>query len=298
VRSACSPISGLDRGFHLGYEGEGAGRPYPADCRSPEGASPDRGRSLKRSGRNAEDAAERRRPGRRGRLTATPREAVRPVRRVGARRGAARVEADGAPRLAGRASLLAAATTLFSSLGYDAVTTRQILERAGVEAPSLYHHFGSKLGLYRAVLREANEPFVDRFARLAEKLAARADIGVRERLYELVAVMLWGQIENPEGVQIILFEANRPGPRRYDVFAVWKRVRDVFARAIENGIEAGELQVRRGDADVAANLFVGALTVYAQLGMLGKQKAFGRKLAQQITDTLLDGLVAGPAGRS
>jgi AcrR family transcriptional regulator len=219
---------------------------------------------------------------------------VRPQRPKGApRRDPGVVRRRGSPRRqAGRESLLVAAAALFAERGYDAVTTRQILERAGVEAPSLYHHFESKLGLYRAVLAENSEPFVARFAILAERLRKDRPGGVRAALAELVWGMFQGGLRDPETMQIALFEVNRPGPRRYDLIAVWERLRDVFRSTIETAVARGELDLRRASPDLAANLFMGGLTVYAQLHLAGRQRTLTRRLAQQIVDTVIDGLAA------
>ena len=43
-----------------------------------------------------------------------------------------------------------AATRLFSTTGLSEVTVAQILDHSGVKAPTLYHHFGGKEGLYVA----------------------------------------------------------------------------------------------------------------------------------------------------
>jgi AcrR family transcriptional regulator len=52
--------------------------------------------------------------------------------------------------------LLAAAQLLHESEG-GRVSTRAICERAGVQAPTLYHHFGSKQGLLEAVINYGEE---------------------------------------------------------------------------------------------------------------------------------------------
>ena len=167
---------------------------------------------------------------------------------------------------------------LFAELGYDAVTTRQILERAGVEAPSLYHHFGSKLGLYRAVLAAASEPFIDRFTRLASKSAVNPERDVRERLADLVTAIFVSSAENPEGLHIALFEAHRLGTRRYDVLTIWGRMRNVFQAVLEEGIETGQLHLARSSAEMAANLFIGGLTVYLQIYAPVRPRALTRRL--------------------
>ncbi len=48
----------------------------------------------------------------------------------------------------GRARLLDAARACFCQLSYDQVGVAQILQGAGVQAPTLYHHYGDKEGLY------------------------------------------------------------------------------------------------------------------------------------------------------
>ena len=51
-----------------------------------------------------------------------------------------------------RAEILRCALSLFTDFGYDGVGVQQIVEAAGVTKPTLYHHFGSKLGLLEALL--------------------------------------------------------------------------------------------------------------------------------------------------
>jgi AcrR family transcriptional regulator len=250
-----------------------------------------RGRgNLKKLGRRSESGSHDSRP----RAARTAGEvATSPRRRKGrARPGASKTpRRSGAGRPVGRASLLGAAASLFAELGYDAVTTRQILERAGVEAPSLYHHFGSKLGLYRAVLAESSEPFVAAFARLAQRLRSSGPPDARSRLNELVWTMFQGQLRNPETFQIALFEVHRPGPRRYDLIAIWEQLRNVFKATLDEGIASGELEPRGASGEVAANLLLGGLTVYLQLHQMGRQRGLTRRLARQITDALVDGLL-------
>lgn len=48
----------------------------------------------------------------------------------------------------GRRKLLAAASTLFAQGSFQSVSVAQILEQSGVKAPSLYHHFQDKEGLF------------------------------------------------------------------------------------------------------------------------------------------------------
>ena len=56
--------------------------------------------------------------------------------------------------------LLRAAAELLATSEGSAVSTRQITKLAGVTAPTLYHHFGTKEGLFDAVVSAGFEEYV------------------------------------------------------------------------------------------------------------------------------------------
>jgi AcrR family transcriptional regulator len=62
--------------------------------------------------------------------------------------------------LATRDRLLLAATQLLDEAAGEPVSTREITERAGVRAPTLYHHFGSKQALLDAVVSHGFKEFL------------------------------------------------------------------------------------------------------------------------------------------
>jgi AcrR family transcriptional regulator len=59
-----------------------------------------------------------------------------------------------------KARLLNAAATLLAESAGAPVSTRQITELAGVTAPTLYHHFGDKEGLFDAVVTAGFEEYL------------------------------------------------------------------------------------------------------------------------------------------
>jgi AcrR family transcriptional regulator len=61
-----------------------------------------------------------------------------------------------------RRLLLDAARGLFEEQGYQATTTQQIVERARVDAPTLYRHFPSKADLFEAAALSSLKDCLDR----------------------------------------------------------------------------------------------------------------------------------------
>jgi len=57
------------------------------------------------------------------------------------------------PETCGRRQILNAALSMFAHKGYAATSVREIVKAAGVTAPTLYHHFGNKEGLYLELMK-------------------------------------------------------------------------------------------------------------------------------------------------
>ncbi len=60
-----------------------------------------------------------------------------------------------------REHLLNVALPLFANHGYDAVGVQAIVDAAGVTKPTLYHYFGSKRGLFEALVREKSAELLE-----------------------------------------------------------------------------------------------------------------------------------------
>ncbi|HWT92068.1 MAG TPA: TetR family transcriptional regulator [Solirubrobacteraceae bacterium] len=63
-----------------------------------------------------------------------------------------------------RAALLAAATELFGTHGYDELSMAKIAKAAGVSKPLLYHYFPTKQKLFEAVASQAAQDILGRVA--------------------------------------------------------------------------------------------------------------------------------------
>jgi AcrR family transcriptional regulator len=71
-----------------------------------------------------------------------------------------------------RGRLTIAALEAFGKLGYDAVNVVELAAQARVTTGSLYHHFGSKAGLYAFVRRDVEQRILDRMEGAAAVVAA------------------------------------------------------------------------------------------------------------------------------
>jgi AcrR family transcriptional regulator len=67
----------------------------------------------------------------------------------------------GRPSEGAREALVEAAHDLFMERDYDLVSTAEILARSGVSRGALYHHFPSKLDLFRAVYEASERRVID-----------------------------------------------------------------------------------------------------------------------------------------
>jgi TetR/AcrR family transcriptional regulator len=131
-----------------------------------------------------------------------------------------------------RPQLLARALELFASRGYDAVGVQEIVDAAGVTKPSLYHHFGSKRGLLRALLATQQEA---QDAALAAAVAYRGDLS--KTLRAVAAGYFRFSMANPvfSRLQLGLFFAPPESEGHQEVAAVNERaftaVRELFLKA-------------------------------------------------------------------
>src|SRR5512132_2304224 len=70
-----------------------------------------------------------------------------------------------------RAALLAAAAEEFARHGPKGARIQAIVQRAGVNERMIYHHFGSKDGLYAAVLEAQSRGLVEAWRQVIDQAA-------------------------------------------------------------------------------------------------------------------------------
>ena len=111
-----------------------------------------------------------------------------------------------------RERLIAAARTAFAEHGFHGTRVQDVAARAGLRHPTLLYHFGSKEGLYAAVIADASADW----ARVTE---AAISTGLRgfEQVAALVDAAYGFLAAHPDFVRIVRHEALAGGTRLEDV---------------------------------------------------------------------------------
>lgn len=137
-----------------------------------------------------------------------------------------------------RDRLLKEATALFAHNGYTATPIREIVAQAGVTKPVLYYYFGSKEGLFQAILEEA--AIKQKF--LLEK-AVSGEGTARERIHYLCNLIYDHIRENRDLTMMIhgsIFGPDKLSPA-YNFLEFRERTLETIQQMCSEGIASGEL---------------------------------------------------------
>jgi len=189
----------------------------------------------------------------------------------------------GRPSTGARERAIAAAHELFLEREYDEVSTEQILARSGVSRGALYHHFPTKLDLFRAVY-EASERGV--LERVAVQTLAAADP------FEALLLGATAYLKLAETDE----DLRRIGLTQSRAVLGWSGWREVAAdlgigviRAlVEAAIEAGQLKPH--DPETTAHVLLGALIEAAMLVAVAEEPRAARERSEAVMVDLLSGL--------
>lgn len=140
-----------------------------------------------------------------------------------------------------RLQLLAAAEELFGQQGFDATSTAQIASHAGVSEGILFHHFGSKKGLFAALgeqlaVAAAEASMPQDHTQMTEESVVRGAFAFAESNPALYNMMAQGAGEL--------------------TYADIQAQSDVVVRTIEKNLTLGMRrgEIRQGDAKIMAQL--------------------------------------------
>jgi AcrR family transcriptional regulator len=131
------------------------------------------------------------------------------TRSLAPRQAAARAQrTDGSTT---RLHILETAGQLFAERGFAESTSKEICTRAGTNMAAVNYHFGSRDGLYEAVLIEAHRQLVS-IDELVSLASVPSDPRLKLRAFLTHLVELGSQPKAPWGFRVVLREALSPSP--------------------------------------------------------------------------------------
>jgi AcrR family transcriptional regulator len=148
------------------------------------------------------------------------------------------------------------ALEVFAEKGYHAASIREIVDAAGVTAPTLYYHFGNKEGLFRHLVQQLSSQLTEESERIS-----RAPEPIRDRLVALIRAYILGLRDKPLQVLFLhrvmhgQFYQNQPHelpPDHMDGGAL----RRVLVEAVTSG------ELCQAPAELLMNSLMGALSMY------------------------------------
>jgi AcrR family transcriptional regulator len=185
--------------------------------------------------------------------------------------------------------ILKKALELFSEKGYDATSVREICEAAGITKPTLYHFYGSKEGVYRAIVEGALLRFRSEVMRSLEGPGP-----VRDRLVRMAQTYVEATRREPDlarFVMALIHTSPRSAPAT-DLVGFYQGILDALAAALEGGVTAGEIRPAR--TDVRLLVFMGALSEAMHGHLLVGQPDLTPALAETLVDAVLEAWTTAP----
>lgn len=135
--------------------------------------------------------------------------------------------------------LMSSALREFAEHGYEGASTENIVQCAKVKKPALYYHFGSKAGLFKALIDRAYEEGL-KFLRDA----AAPSLTVEEKLFRIASSSLKFTRTHPDLVRLTFLRVTMPPREQKEIAARDSRYQKGFEllhSTMQEGIRTGEL---------------------------------------------------------
>jgi len=140
-----------------------------------------------------------------------------------------------------KSKVMEAALRIFAERGYAAASVRDIAALAGVTKPVVYYHFGSKAGLYQALLDQCLDASLD-----ALKQAAQGPT-VREQLVRFISAMVTLSQSSTDRIRVVVQTySTAPGqiPENINFRERLTERFDWLRGIVQAGIDRGEIQAK------------------------------------------------------
>jgi AcrR family transcriptional regulator len=164
---------------------------------------------------------------------------------VARRRRPPEVSADSAALWAGiepesSRRLLLSALTAFARHGFEAATTREIAEGAGLSPAAVYVHYKAKSDLLHEISRSGHQSVLDE----VERALAEAPADPVERVRRFVAAFAKWHADHHVVARVIQYELKSlPPPQFREIARLRRRFEELLAAELRAGVEAGAFEV-------------------------------------------------------
>jgi AcrR family transcriptional regulator len=195
-----------------------------------------------------------------------------------------RASARGVHKTSSAGRILTTALDLFAVKGYDATAVREICEAAGITKPTLYYFFGSKDGVFQALVTGAFDEFrqhvehglaLEGSLRDRLKMVARlllADARERPKLWKFIHAIVWAPPSTAPSTICPEF---------------YRGVVGILGQAIDSAVVAGELAP--GPTYIRLLALMGGLGEAVNGYIIAGQPELTPELADGLIDTILNG---------
>ena len=202
-------------------------------------------------------------------------------------RTASRPRRAAAQPLPARERLLATASELFTRRGYAAPSVREIVAGAGVTKPILYHHFGSKEGIFLELVGRLEREMEERLD------AARLEPGTPLERIRAICQSVYSIVDGREPEVRLLYAIYYGPPQgtpEVDSEALPHRIESALAEAVREGMACGE--IRRGDVRYTTLALQGSLITAIECHIAERQPSLGSEGLDRLLDVILRGVAA------
>jgi AcrR family transcriptional regulator len=183
-----------------------------------------------------------------------------------------------------REVIIKEASKLFKEKGFNATSMRDLAERLGVEAPSLYNHIQSKSELLKIICNNVGDKFTAKVAEIErtkipaiEKVEKLLRFHIHEMMNyyeeEYVSGHEWRYLKDP---YLSEYREQRRDYRKH------------FAAIIQQGIDQKEIK-KEIDANTAVLILLNAITSIDQWHRI-VHKVSSKELEENIITILIEGL--------
>ncbi len=183
-----------------------------------------------------------------------------------------------------REDLYSAAARVFARKGYATATVNEIVEMAGVTKPVLYYYFGSKAGIYKAILQKGFRDFETRVGAV-EKMKGSASVRLRRLCDDMYAL----SHEHLDAVRLMhsIYYGPPQGAPFFDFDRVLFRFHGMVGKIVRQGVRSGEF---RGNPEAMTLAVLGACNECIDLELVHPELAVDAAGFGRVMDVVLRGM--------